>query len=57
MAGIEVALCGELAAVPLATPLLLGLGLEGLSCAQQALHMTTSSAVRGLLADAHRQVD
>jgi phosphocarrier protein FPr len=80
LAGIEVALCGELAADPLATPLLLGLGLEELSVsaqliprlkraisfcsfaeagriAQQALHMSTSAAVRGLLADAHRQVD
>jgi hypothetical protein len=49
LAGIEVALWGELA--------LLGLGLEELSFAQQALHMSTSAAVRGPLADAHRQAD
>ena len=51
-AGIEVALCGELAADPLATPLLLGLGLEEFSVSALLIPELKWAISRWSLADA-----
>ena len=53
-AGIWIGMCGELAGNPLATPLLLGLGLDELSMSAPSIP-AVKEAVRGLsLADAQR---
>ena len=53
-AGIRIGMCGELAGNPLATPVLLGLGLDELSMSAPAIP-AVKEAVRGLtMADARR---
>jgi phosphocarrier protein FPr len=51
-AGIEVTLCGELAADPLATPLLLGLGLEEFSVSAPLIPELKRAISRWSVADA-----
>ena len=51
-AGIDVALCGELAADPLATPLLLGLGLEELSLSARFIDDLKRSIARWSIPEA-----
>jgi len=51
-AGIDVALCGELAADPLATPLLIGLGLEELSVSAGLIPGLKRAVSRWTIADA-----
>jgi phosphocarrier protein FPr len=53
-AAIEVALCGELAADPLATPLLIGLGLEELSVSAPLVPEVKQAVARWTLAEARR---
>jgi phosphoenolpyruvate-protein kinase (PTS system EI component) len=53
-AGIPVALCGELAADPLALPLLLGLGLEELSMSPPSIPEVKQAISRCSLADCRR---
>jgi phosphocarrier protein FPr len=51
-AGIWVSICGELAAEPLATPILLGLGLDELSLAPQAIPALKQRIAQLTLAEA-----
>jgi len=53
-AGIEVALCGELAADPLATPLLLGLGLEEFSVSAQLIPALKRAISRWSMGEAEK---
>jgi phosphocarrier protein FPr len=56
-AGIWIGMCGELAGNPLATPILLGLGLNELSMSAPAIP-AVKEAIRGLtMADARRIAD
>ena len=54
-AGIWIGMCGELAGNPLATPVLLGLGLDELSMSAPAI-AAVKDAVRGLTLDEARQL-
>ncbi len=54
-AGIWIGMCGELAGNPLATPVLLGLGLDELSMSAPAV-AAVKAAVRGLTLDEARRV-
>lgn len=54
-AGIWIGMCGELAGNPLATPVLLGLGLDELSMSAPAIP-AVKEAVRGLTMDEARRV-
>jgi phosphoenolpyruvate-protein kinase (PTS system EI component) len=54
-AGIRIGMCGELAGNPLATPVLLGLGLDELSMSAPAIP-AVKAAVRELTLDEARQI-
>jgi phosphocarrier protein FPr len=55
--GIEVAVCGEMAADPLATPLLLGLGVEEFSVSAHLIPELKTSIARWTLPEARRRAE
>ena len=56
-AGIDVAVCGEMAAGPLATPLLLGLGVEEFSVSAHLIPEVKASIARWTMPEARRRAE